>query len=143
MISTYTEAHLLLYFTCIAKYFLYLFSIWLVFYYSPKPVFCRLKKFTVFCFSLIAYEILIPMDPVVCISLWMSQCFSTLLSLSLYSSILCVWQKQTISTFLIYIFIGVVLQFYSHLLNTHQILITEVPIEYTGINKNNKFKVVC
>lgn len=76
MISTYTEAHLLLYFTCIAKYFLYLFSIWLVFYYSPKPVFCRLKKFTVFCFSLIAYEILIPMDPVVCISLWMSQCFS-------------------------------------------------------------------
>lgn len=62
MISTYTEAHLLFYFTCIAKYFLYLFSIWLVFCYSPKPVFCRLKKFTVCCFSLIAYEILIPVD---------------------------------------------------------------------------------
>lgn len=76
MISTYTEAHLLLYFTCIAKYFLYLSSIWLVFYYSPKPIFCRLKKFTVCCSSLIAYEILIPMDLMICISLWRNQCFS-------------------------------------------------------------------
>ena len=59
-----------------SRIFLYLFCIGLAFYYPQKPIFCKLKEFTVCCFILVIYEILIPMDPVVCTLLWRSHCFS-------------------------------------------------------------------
>lgn len=140
IIITYIETHLPLSFTHEAKYFY--FPSGLAFQYLKNHIFCKCKLFTVCCFILVTYEILFPYEPEGLYFMhqrnhWFSPyCHHFKIQSSAYDT--------TISKFLVcfsYFLLVWSIQFYSHLLSTQQMLITEVTIKDKKMYRNNKIKI--